>query len=210
MKQKQISKYKTAQEIFWTGRFGDNYMKRNRDIKLVSASIALLTKIFSYTRGVNSLIEFGANIGNNLLAIKSISPHIKLSAVEINKKAVLELKKIKGLKVYHQSILDFKTDYKRDLVLVFGLLIHLNPKMLDLSYNIIYRTSKKYICLMEYYNPNPVEVCYRGHKGKLFKRDFAGEMLDKFKKLKLIDYGFAYHRDNNWDFGDGTWFLLEK
>ena len=32
-------------------------------------------------------------------------------------------------------------------------------------------------------------VEYRGHTGKLFKRDFAGEMIYRFD-LKLIDYGF--------------------
>ena len=46
---------------------------------------------------------------------------------------------------------------------------------------------QKYICIVEYYNPTPVEVIYRGHKGKLFKRDFAGEMLDKYRNLKLIN-----------------------
>ena len=28
--------------------------------------------------------------------------------------------------------------------------------------------------------------------------------------LKLIDYGFCYHRDNHLAQGDSTWFLLEK
>ena len=29
-------------------------------------------------------------------------------------------------------------------------------------------------------------------------------------KLKLIDYGFIYHRDNSFPKDDITWFLLEK
>ena len=36
---------------------------------------------------------------------------------------------------------------------------------------------------------------YRGHTARLFKRDFAGEMLDRFSDLRLVDYGFRYHRD---------------
>ena len=52
-----------------------------------------------------------------------------------------------------------------------------------------------FIGLVEYYNPTPVEVEYRGHVQKLFKRDFAGEMLDRFPDLTLVHYGFAYHRD---------------
>ena len=74
----------------------------------------------------------------------------------------------------------------------------------------MYKNTKKYICIVEYYNPTPVEVIYRGHKGKLFKRDFAGEMLDKYRNLKLINYGFVYKRDNNFPYDDINWFLLEK
>ena len=82
--------------------------------------------------------------------------------------------------------------------------------MLDNVYQIIYKHTKKYICIVEYYNPTPVEVVYRGHKDKLFKRDFAGEMLNKYKNLKLVDYGFVYKRDNNFPYDDVNWFLLEK
>jgi len=62
----------------------------------------------------------------------------------------------------------------------------------------------------EYYNPTPVSVTYRGHQDRLFKRDFSGELLDRFKDLRLIDYGFAYSRDPNHPQDDISWFLLEK
>ena len=57
--------------------------------------------------------------------------------------------------------------------------------------------SKKYILISEYYNPTPVQVTYRGHKNRLYKRDFAGDLLKKFKKIKLVDYGFIYKNDPN-------------
>ena len=38
-------------------------------------------------------------------------------------------------------------------------------------------------------------VKYRGHTDRLFRRDFAGEMLDQFDDLTLVDYGFVLHRD---------------
>jgi len=44
----------------------------------------------------------------------------------------------------------------------------------------------------------------------LFKRDFAGEMLDRYPALKLLDYGFVYRRDPLFPQDDMTWFLLEK
>jgi hypothetical protein len=64
--------------------------------------------------------------------------------------------------------------------------------------------------ICEYYNPTPVTVVYRGHRDRLFKRDFAGEMLDKYADLALLDYGFTYHRDANFPQDDANWFLLEK
>ncbi len=72
--------------------------------------------------------------------------------------------------------------------------------------------SNKYICIAEYYNPTPIENTYRGFEGFLFKRDFAGELLDSYDDLQLIDYGFAYRRDNNYHhyYDDISWFLLGK
>jgi spore coat polysaccharide biosynthesis protein SpsF len=50
---------------------------------------------------------------------------------------------------------------------------------------------------------------YRGFKNKLFKRDFAGEFLNNYKKTKLIDYGFVYHKDK-YPQDDLNWFLIKK
>lgn len=64
--------------------------------------------------------------------------------------------------------------------------------------------------LSEYYNPVPVEVNYRGFSDRLFKRDFAGEFMDRFPDVHLLVYGFQYHRDKNFPMDDVTWFLMEK
>jgi spore coat polysaccharide biosynthesis protein SpsF len=64
--------------------------------------------------------------------------------------------------------------------------------------------------ICEYYNPSPVTINYRGHKDRLFKRDFAGEFMDVYKDVELIDYGFSYRRDQKFPQDDITWFLLKK
>lgn len=203
--------FKTEQEEFWAGEFGNQYIQRNQGVTLVARNIALFTKILTYTKSIQSIIEFGSNIGLNLIAIKHLLPKVELSSIEINSQAVEKLKSnIKEIKIYHQSILDFVPDYQRDLVLVKGVLIHINPDMLNKTYALLYQTSRRYICIVEYYNPTPVEVPYRGNSNVLFKRDFTGELLDKYQDLKLIDYGFVYHRDNNFPQDDFNWFLLEK
>ncbi|RCW77356.1 pseudaminic acid biosynthesis-associated methylase [Saliterribacillus persicus] len=202
-----MPEFKTEQEKFWAGEFGKNYINRNTDYL---GNIPLFSKIFSKTNNVTSIIELGANIGLNLKAIKTVLPNTDLSAVEISSDAVKELEQIEDLNVYNESLLDFNVDYKRDFVLIKGVLIHINPDFLDEVYDLLYNLTDKYICIAEYYNPTPVGVNYRGHEDKLFKRDFAGEVLDKFDDLELVDYGFVYHRDNNFPQDDITWFLLKK
>ena len=203
--------YETEQESFWAGDFGDEYIARNRDKKLISKNIAKFARILSRTRDVGSVIEYGSNIGLNLMAIHQLLPDAELSAAEINEKAVRELKKLNYLReIHHGSVLDLRPERQYDLVFTCGLLIHINPDKIEKLYALLHDSSRRYILVSEYYNPVPVEVIYRGHRRKLFKRDFAGEMLDMFSDLYLVDYGFIYHRDPTFPEDDGTWFLLSK
>ena len=97
-----------------------------------------------------------------------------------------------------------------DLVLIKGVLIHINPDYLPQVYETLYQSTGRYLLISEYYNPTPVQVSYRGHSDRLFKRDFCGEFLDHYPDFELIDYGFVYHRDPNFPQDDTTWFLLER
>ena len=92
--------------------------------------------------------------------------------------------------------------------MVKGVLIHINPNQLSKIYNKIFQLTKKYILIAEYYSPTPTKIIYRNKKNKLFKRDFAGEMIKKYK-LKLVDYGFSYRHDKNPQ-DDLNWFILKK
>lgn len=206
-----MNNYRTEQETFWAGDFGSSYILRNKEKEIVASNTSLFSEIINKTKGVKSVIEFGANIGLNLIAIKNILPNVAVSGVEINKEAFDDLVKICGSdNAYHQSILDFKLDSQRDFSLTKGVLIHINPDHLKDVYERLYTSSRRYICIVEYYNPTPVSIPYRGFNDRLFKRDFAGEMLDIYEDLSLVDYGFVYHKDNNYPQDDITWFLLEK
>lgn len=205
-----MNSFKTDQEKFWAGEFGDDYIARNKDAWLLASNTALFSTILKRTINVHSVIEFGANIGMNIHALKNLLPRAKLNAIEINAKAVEQLSQIKDLTVYHQSIFDFASSEKNDFVFSKTVLIHIKPTMLPQVYKTMYENSNRYICIVEYYNPTPIEIPYRGHSGKLFKRDFAGELLDMYPDLELIDYGFVYHRDANFPQDDCTWFLLKK
>ena len=133
-----MTAYKTEQEKFWAEKFGDEYIERNQGDLLLPSNIAFFSKILSRTQKINSLIEFGANIGLNLRAIRQLLPHIELSAVEINANAVAELKStVGGVKLYHQSLLDYQPEYKSDFVLIKGVLIHINPEYLNRVYDLL-------------------------------------------------------------------------
>ncbi len=204
-------KFKTEQEEFWAGEFGNNYISRNDDIELLASNVALFTKIFKNVHKAESVIEFGSNIGLNLRGIKTILPNIKCAAIEINEKATEILSEaLPDTYIWNESILDCNINRKFDFVLIKGVLIHINPNELPNVYRKLYDTANQYICIAEYYNPSPISIAYRGIEGKLFKRDFAGEMLDMFSDLVLVDYGFSYHRDRNFPQDDITWFLLKK
>ncbi len=203
--------YVTDQEDFWAGSFGEDYINRNSIEKLLSTNLWFFSKALDRVENLSSVIELGPNIGANLVTLHYLFPDLDSSGVEINEKAAKLLKKsLPQSKIYNESILDFKEDKQYDLSLIKGVLIHQDPSVLDVIYDKLHKLSKKYILIAEYYNPSPVEIEYRGNKGKLFKRDFAGEFLKRFDDVKLIDYGFAYNKDPKAPQDDITWFLFSK
>jgi len=207
-----MKNYKTEQEAFWaSSEWALEYIKRN-NMDTVKNNIKFFSDIFSRcTDNIESVIEFGSNIGLNLHAINRLFNKLDIAAIEISEDAINELKKLEFVNnIYHDSILDINLDKQRDFVFIKGVLIHINPEFLDTVYEKLYNASKKYIMIAEYYNPSPTTITYRGNNDRLFKRDFAGEMLDKYPDLELVDYKFVYHRDIHFPQDDITWFLLRK
>ena len=192
------------QEFFWKEDFGNEYTDRNNE-ELIKNNANLFSNIFKNI-SINSLFEIGCNRGLNLFAINSIDKNISLNGLEINEKAfnILMDKKICD-NLYNESIYNFNTEQKFDFVFTKGVLIHINPSKLDLVYEKMYNLSSKYILIAEYYSRDFREINYRGNENKLFKRDFCGEIMDKYKDIKLVDYGFVYYRDNNYPLDDISW-----
>ena len=204
-------KYKTEQEDFWAGKFGTDYIERNNSDQLLASNLSFFAKALKTVNDIESCIEFGANIGMNLKALKLLYPNKSFHGIEINKNAVKELSKvIPRVNIHHKSILDFNNKNKYDIVLIKGVLIHINPKELTAVYSKLANATNKYLLVAEYYNPEPVSIKYQGNSDKLFKRDFVGEIINQYPNFKLIDYGFVYHLDPNFPQDDINWFLLEK
>lgn len=197
------------QEKFWSGDFGNEYTERNNE-SLLKSNIVFFSRILKNIN-VNSIFEIGCNRGLNLQALKNVSDDLSLYGLEINEKA-FEIINSKNIckECFNTSVHTFETDKQFDLVFTKGVLIHINSDKLENVYDKMYKLSKKYILIAEYYSRDFREINYRGNDNKLFKRDFCGEMMNKYQDLKLIDYGFVYYRDSNYPQDDITWFLLEK
>ena len=201
---------RTSQEDLWAGEFGADYIERNRGTNLIASNTELFRKVLEATDGVGSVLELGCNIGNNLMALRTLLPDADLHGVEINTQAAAEVERWGGATVEVASILEYQAQRSFDLTFTKGVLIHINPDRVRDVYSALVESSNRYVMVCEYYNPTPVEVSYRGHEQALFKRDFAGEILDAFPELTLVDYGFTYHRDPQFPLDDSTWFLMER
>jgi spore coat polysaccharide biosynthesis protein SpsF len=202
------------QEALWAGNFGDEYTKRMDGDAWIKSNIDFFSNALIKAKGINSILELGCNRGLNLAALEYLDQSTVKSGIDINKDALTKLismfddLKLDRPFIHCSSIDKYETLNTYDLVFTKGVLIHINPNQLESVYEKMYNLSNKYILIAEYYNPMPAEVIYRGMEGKLFKRDFAGEMIDKYK-LKLVDFGFSYHR-GEFPQDDLNWFLLSK
>lgn len=189
--------------MIWKGQFGDAYTERNADPRL-EARKALFSKVLA--PDMRSITELGCNTGPNLRAIHALDPSIKLTGYEVNGIAAAEAFSLGLANIHCCDVLATDIFEQSDLALTSGVLIHIAPEDLPRAYQALMRMTRKYVLLCEYYNPSPTTVPWRGTL--LYKRDFAGELMDRFS-LTLRDYGFVYHRDEN-PMDDMTWFLLEK
>ena len=198
---------------FWRGEFGDLYIGRNTPEDVVYTSrVEMWKKILSVFPDLpSSILEVGSNIGNNLKILDQLLD-VEIYALEPNAKARKTLKKnieITEDKIFNGSAKDLPIDSSKiDLVFTSGVLIHIAPEDLQSSCAEIYRVSRRYILSIEYFNPTPIQIPYRGHDGVLFKRDFGSFWIENFPNLKVIDYGFFWKPQTGLD--NLTWWLFQK
>ena len=199
----------SEQQDFWRGEFGTEYIARNESPELLASNLHLFASIFSRLEFTpSSFIEFGANIGMNARALKLLFPGSYFTGIEINEDAHLRLKSVADTAIL-SSIEEMQIPRTHEVSFTKGVLIHVAPKNLKTVYEKMYLSSSRYILVAEYYSRSPDSLNYRGHADKLYKRDFAGEILDLYPDLRLASYGFSYHRAAAPQ-DDITWFILEK
>lgn len=200
---------------FWRGPFGDSYSERN--VGRVQQNKEFFERVLpqKLRKGnkpqydLRRVIELGCGTGENLAALRRINPNLTLWGVEINKVAA---DRVTCGSVIRASALDFKMPLipsRFDLSISKGWLIHVPPDDLPRAYQRLYEASAKYMLIAEYHNPVPIEVEYRGHAGKLWKRDFAAEFMEAHP-VKVVDYGFAWKHAETGAQDDLVWTLFRR
>lgn len=206
---KDSSRSLTEQEQFWIGAGGtsytvDNYAGPTADpvkVDLWAASLANVGEL-------ESALELGCNMGLNLRAIHEVRPDVKLSAVEINPRAAQSVRSFGYVEVFEQSLLDFDQPRRWDLVFIRGVLMHLDPELLHLAYDVIDKHAGKYVIINENFSETPEVVPYKGRNDLLMSRHFAQEFCERFKRWHIIADGWDYRHATTPSNRDRRWFVL--
>jgi pseudaminic acid biosynthesis-associated methylase len=188
---------------FWAGEFGDEYTVRNASHDQIVIRERFFLKVINIAGSRDkTAIEFGTNIGLNLMALTSIGfDESLLCGVEINELAAAEARKnLPNASILCSNVDDCGID-KYDLfdyVVSMGFLIHQDserlPGVLDVMFNAC--AVNGHMIIAEYFAPEETEVDYRGNAGKLWRRDYGGMILRRFAgKTSMVNYGFASKDD---------------
>jgi pseudaminic acid biosynthesis-associated methylase len=193
-------------EQLWGGDFGDAYVERNRDAWKQREAFwrGLLAEVT-----VVRVLEVGCNVGANLYWIASQVKPDNVFGVDVNLKALAELRQqmpeVNALYSPGRE-LPFR-DRWFDLTFTMGVLIHQPESTLPLVMAEVVRCSRRYVLCGEYFAEETVEVPYHEQRGALFKRDYGRIYQQLFPELQLRKTGFL-GRDDGWD--DVTYWLFEK
>lgn len=198
----------------WSGEFGDRYTERNAaSTDVVRGRTAVWAEVFRRMVGdmPKSALEIGPNLGLNLRGIRALSD-MELWGIEPNPVARQRLVE-DGVLPADKVIEGFGhsiplADKSVDMAFTSGVLIHVDPSLLEQTLREIHRVSAKYVFCTEYFSPKAETIPYRGETDLLFKNDFGSLYLDLFPDLVLVDYGFFWRRTTVMD--DTTWWLFRK
>ena len=191
----------------WGGSFGEEYSRRSPGD--VEANAVMFARVLGAMESdPKEVIEFGAGMGANLLALRELVPQAHLMGVELNGYALKNLRK-EFPESYGGSMLSFIGNAEWDFAFTKGVLIHIHPDNLPRAYEVLYKASRRYIMVAEYFSPRLEEIEYRGRRDMLWKGPHAYDMLDRYKDLRLVEYGFVSKRDK-YPQDDLTWWLCEK
>lgn len=189
-------------EAFWANDFGNKYLDRNR--VNWHMRVPFWGRMADMFPDANSALEVGCNAGWNLRALQVCRPKWRLVGIDINERAVEEAQAAGVLARVGSAELSAQ-DYAghSDIVFTAGLLIHIAPEQLPYVMRNIVLAARHAVVAVEYESAQEEEVEYRGHAGKLWKRDFGALYQELGMKL-------AYKAPAGLGFDDCTAWVLTK
>ncbi len=195
----------TEQLNLWRSSFGVEYTDRNK----IDPSLRLnaFKDILSDLK-IKNILEVGCNVGHNLISISKLG-RFNLVGVEPLSYAIEKGREMSNKIAILEGDafnLPFKDGYF-DLVFTAGVLIHIHSKDLGKAIDEMYRVSKKYILIIEYFADEETVISYHGSMNALWKRNFEKIFLNKYPKLKKMKSGFL---DKDQGFDKCNFILFEK
>ena len=152
-------------------------------------------------------MELGCNVGLNLGILENMGFN-NLTGLEINSETI-KLAKTRNPQItfINSSIEEYDSENEKfDLVFTAGVLIHINPKVLDLILNKIIKLTTRYIFGFEYFSEKLEEISYRGNENVCWKRNFPSAYNKLLPEIKTVKEQKFYYKNNSCDIA----FLLEK
>ena len=188
---------RTPQLEVWTGGFGTEYTDR-----AVVDTQARKETFRALLEGlpVRTVLEVGCAKGDNLGALGELG--YVASGVEPMAYASIQAQ-IQGYRVYQADCFDLPfPPHEFDLVFTAGVLMHVVPDDITLALKELWRVTREYLLVIEYYSLNEMSIEYRGHEGLLWKRDYSN--LDgKLLKTGLLGRGSGFDNCTYWLFQRG-------
>jgi pseudaminic acid biosynthesis-associated methylase len=199
------------QENFWKDEYASDYLKKNNSFDR-SLGIDCWSQMLSKTKGIETILECGSNLGRNIDFLDEVLPKASKSIIEISPKAYeIVTSRYNLSSSFNGTILNSSFEENSfDLVYTIGVLIHIHPDELMQNMTKMFSYSKQYILMGEYFNRTPVSIEYQGKMNTLFKRDFGKLFIENFP-VNLVDYGFLWgHLYDTAGFDDITYWVFEK
>ena len=209
---------RTDQESAWGGKHGFRYVVHHLSEDWKATRVPLWKNLLTFVPDVQSVAEFGCNIGANLKALREIRPDLDLAGVEINRFAVEVLKRERVSEVNLGSVGTYDFGRKFDLVFTRGVLIHIAPDDLPNVLANMERHAKKYVLIWENYDEAMHNMPWydkRVGDGKAgvnyqFWRDFAGEFHKQFPNWTVLASGVGLEEKSTRKHGDLVWTIFRR
>lgn len=178
------------QQKFWSGEFGDDYIKRNLEFHNVqytdSDRLSITKSFFQDIPRDSSILEIGCNVGSIIWILDKMG-FTDVTGIDIKKEAIdIISKRYPHYTFIHSSIESFQLRRKYDMVYTSAVLIHIHPDNLMRVVKKIKALSYKHIFGFEYYSEDFEEADYY-KEDKMWTGDYPSLFDMKPERMELHD-----------------------